>query len=53
MNVNLGIKSGPQNIFSKEIMLPRFFDGALKDFRAFREFAADVDVSRARIERVA
>src|SRR5439155_13145029 len=37
---------------SKKIVCARFVDGAFDDFRAIREFAAYVDVGRARIERV-
>ena len=33
-------------------MLPRFLDRALEDFRALREFSADVDVRGVRIERI-
>src|SRR4029453_12350296 len=53
VDVNLGIKSRAKNVFSKKIMLTRFFDGALKDFCPLREFTSDVDVSRARVQREA
>ena len=52
MNVNLDIKSGAENIFPKKIVRTCFFDGALKNLRAFREFAADINIRGARIERV-
>src|SRR5512132_3890183 len=51
VDVNLGIESGAENFFSKEVMFPRFFDGAFKDFCAFREFTPDIDVGRVRIQR--
>ena len=51
MDVNLGIEPGAENIFSKKVVFPRFFDGTFKDFRAFREFTSDLDVGRARIQR--
>ena len=52
MNVNLDVKSRAQNIFPKEIVPARFFDGAFEDSRALREFASYVDVSGARVQRV-
>ena len=52
MNVNLDIKSGAENIFPKKIVRTCFFDGVLKNLRAFREFAADINIRGARIERV-
>src|SRR4029450_3705225 len=51
MNVHLGVKSGAKNVFPKKIMFTRFFDGAFKDFCAFREFTSDVDVGSARVQR--
>ena len=52
MNVNFDVESGAKNVFPDKIVLPRFFDGMLQDFRALWEFASYVDVSRARVERV-
>ena len=52
MNVNFDVKSGSKNVFAEKIVLPRFFDGMLEDFRSLGEFAAYVDLSRARVERV-
>ena len=51
MNVNLDIESGAENIFAEEIFGARFFDCALEDFRAFREFASYIDVGGVRVER--
>ena len=51
MNVHLGVKSGPKNVFPKKIAFTRLFYGALEDFRPFREFTSNIDVGRARIQR--
>ena len=50
MNVNLDIEPRAKNVFSKEIVLPRFLNGALEDSRAFWEFATYVDVGGVRIK---
>src|SRR5262249_26743646 len=50
MNVNLAIESRSKNVFSKEIVLPRFFNGAVEDSGAIWEFTAYVDVGGARIK---
>src|SRR5262245_50870778 len=52
MNVELNVESGAEDVFAKEIVLPCFLDGALEDFRALREFSADVDVRRVRVKRI-
>src|SRR5947199_4695602 len=46
VDVNLGVESGAENIFSKEIVFPRFFDGAFEDSSAFPAFASDLAVAR-------
>ena len=52
VNVELNVKSGPKNVFAKEIVLPRFLNRPLEDCRAFREFTANVDVRGVRIEGI-
>src|SRR5512132_857606 len=52
VNVELNIESGTEDVFAKEIALPRFLDRALEEFRAVREFSADVDVGGMRIKRI-
>jgi len=51
MDVNIDTEPGAENVTPKEIVFARFFNGALEDFRAFREFASYVNVGRARIQR--
>ena len=52
MNIKLHVESRTENIFAEKVVLPRFFDGALEDFRAFGKFSAYVDVRRPGVERV-
>src|SRR5262249_30255518 len=52
MNVELNVESGPEDVFTKEIVPPRVLDRALKDFRRLREFSADVNVRGTRIKGV-
>src|SRR5438094_10627725 len=44
VDVNLGVESGAENIFSKKTVFPPFFDGAIEDSCALREFTYDVGV---------
>src|SRR3954462_13534321 len=52
MDVELNIKSRPENVFAEEIALLCFLDRAFEDFGAVREFSADVDVRGVDIKRV-
>ena len=53
MNVNFAIEIRAENIFADEVLLARFLYRVLENPGAFRKFAANINVSRARIEREA
>src|SRR6266404_6941425 len=51
MNINLHIKPCAEDILSQKLVFSRFFNGTFEDLRAFGEFASDIDVGRASVER--
>ena len=52
MNVDLYVELGAENIFAEEVVCPGFLNGALEDFRPFRELAPYIYIGGMGVESI-